>query len=113
MTSTAKTLLLALAGTIAASGAVAEPRYNPLKMQCADVKQVIRENGAVTLRYMSTRVRNLPLYNRYVRNTNYCPSGQVATPANVPSADNPHCPVNICEYRSYDDDRIIIAPSPN
>lgn len=111
MTSTARTLLLAACASLAAGSAQAEPRYNPLTLQCAEVKAVIREHGAVTLRYMSTRVPNLPLYNRYVRNTNFCPSGQVAVPANVPTADNPDCPVNICEYRSFDDDRILIAPS--
>lgn len=105
MNSTAKMILLTASGVVAASGANAEPRYNPRIMQCADVQQAIRDNGAVTLRYMSTRVQNLPLYNRYVRNSSYCDSSEFATPANVPTADNPICRVNICQHRTRDDER--------
>lgn len=105
MTSTAKAFALAALAVVTAAGAQAEPTYNPRKMQCEAVQQSIRANGAVTLRYTSTRVRNLPLYNRYVRNSAYCSSDEFATPANVPTLDNPNCRVNICEHRSRDDER--------
>lgn len=105
MNSTAKFLLLAAVGFAAASGTHAEPRYNPRIMQCAAVQQAIRDHGAVTLRYMSTRVQNLPLYNRYVRNSGYCDSSEFATPSNVPTVDNPTCRVNICQHRTRNDER--------
>jgi hypothetical protein len=105
MTSTAKAIALAALAVATATGAQAESRFNPRKMQCEDVQQVIRANGAVTLRYTSARVRNLPLYNRYVRNSAYCAPDEFASPANVPTLDNPDCRVNICEHRSNDDER--------
>jgi hypothetical protein len=106
MTSTGKAILLAAFAAVVAGSAQAEPRYNPRKMQCEDVQQVIRDHGSVTLRYTSARVPNLPLYNRYVRNSGYCPQGEGAAPANVPTRDNPHCRVNICEQREWDDNRV-------
>lgn len=90
----------------AAGPTLAEPRYNPLKMSCEAVQDVIRENGAVTLRYTSTRVKNLPLYNRYVRNSSYCEMNEVAVPAIVPTRDRERCGVKVCEHRDTERHRI-------
>lgn len=85
--------------------AFAEPRYNPRKMSCEAVQGVIREHGAVTLRYTSTRVKNLPLYNRYVRNSSFCDMTEVAVSAFVPTIDRERCPVKLCEHRDIERDR--------
>lgn len=94
-------LLLAGAGS-----AGADPRYNPLNMRCEAVKDVIRQHGAVTLRYNSTRVKNLPLYNRYVRNSSFCDFNEEAVPAIVPTLDTERCGVNICQHRENERRRI-------
>ena len=82
--------------------AEAEPRYNPRKMSCEAVQDAIRGHGAVTLRYTSTRVKNLPLYNRYVQNTSYCDMTEVAVSASVPTIDRERCPVKLCEHRDVE-----------
>lgn len=89
-----------------AGPAGAEPRYNPLKMRCEAVKEVIRQHGAVTLRYTSTRVKNLPLYNRYVQNSSFCDVNEEAVPALVPTLDRERCGVKICEHRENERRRI-------
>ncbi|AGS21421.1 hypothetical protein REMIM1_CH01591 [Rhizobium etli bv. mimosae str. Mim1] len=55
---------------LAASPAAAISRYNPLTMNCAGVRAAIHNQGAVIFRYQSPR--GLPLYDRYVRNSNDC-----------------------------------------
>lgn len=55
---------------LAASPAAAISRYNPLFMSCAGVRAAIHNQGAVIFRYQSPR--GLPLYDRYVRNSNDC-----------------------------------------
>ncbi|MBB4067133.1 hypothetical protein [Gellertiella hungarica] len=101
--------LMIVAGLLAVgvSAANAEPRYNPRKMTCEAVQDVIRAHGAVTLRYNSTRVKNLPLYNRYVRNSYFCDTNETAVPASVPTADRDRCPVKVCEQRDFERDRRI------
>nr|WP_316653554.1 hypothetical protein [uncultured Gellertiella sp.] len=108
MKTTGKNILAAVLALGCASGAVAEPRYNPTKMSCSAVQGVIDQQGAVTLRYQSTRVRNLPLYNRYVSNSHYCPSGEYAASANVPTLDDPTCRVQVCQQR--DNDNQVLFP---
>lgn len=97
-----RTFLLSSLCLASASAALAEPRYNPRKMSCEAVQDVIAEHGAVTLRYTSTRVKNLPLYNRYVRNTSYCDMTEVAVSASVPTLDRERCPVKVCEHRDVE-----------
>ena len=88
-----------LAASVFAGPAVAEPRLNPTKMTCAQVQAAIEDYGAVTLRYSSQRVRNLPLYNRYVSKSHYCEFKKAAVPTSVPTRDRRACPVKICDYR--------------
>lgn len=91
----------------ASAQAYAEPRYNPRKMSCEAVQDTIRAHGAVTLRYTSTRVKNLPLYNRYVRNSSFCDMTEVAVSASVPTLDRDRCPVKVCEHREIERHRIM------
>lgn len=110
MTSTAKTLVLAMLAASMSTAAFAAPTYNPTKMSCDAVQDTIRQHGSVMLRYTSSRVKNLPLYDIYVRSSNFCRQGEVAVQASVPTADRKNCPVSNCEFRSADDDNDFFVP---
>lgn len=79
------------------SSAMAIERYNSTSLACENVRQILRSQGAAILRYPSTRVPGLPLYDRYVRNSNSCSPGDYAERATVPTRDNPACPVLNCK----------------
>ena len=111
MTSTARTLLLATLAASLGTAALAAPTYNPTKMTCESVQNTIDQHGSVMLRYTSARVKNLPLYDIYVRNSNFCQQGEVAVSASVPTTDRKNCPVANCEFRSADDDNDLFFPS--
>ncbi|MEM9107376.1 MAG: hypothetical protein AAGC96_17130, partial [Pseudomonadota bacterium] len=50
-------------------------RYNVTTMTCASIQQRVQSEGAAILRWESTRVPGLPLYDRYVRNSGFCEPG--------------------------------------
>ncbi|MBX5183859.1 hypothetical protein HJB88_14630 [Rhizobium sp. NZLR5] len=90
-----KKIALALMLVLAASPALAISRYNPLTMSCANVRAAIHNRGAVIFRYQSPR--GSPLYDRYVRNSNYCDATDYAEWTHIPSKDNPRCQVLNCQ----------------
>ena len=92
-----KRFLCALTVLAIAGPAAAISRYNAPSMTCEAARQAIRSQGAVILRYPSTRVKSLTLYDRYVRNSGQCDDGQYAERAYVPTRDNPRCPVLQCK----------------
>ena len=92
-----KTILLAACLTLVAAEAQAISRYDPTHMSCGKVQATIARQGAVILRYQSTRVPGLPLYDRYVQSEQFCTMGEVRKRAYVPSADTKSCPVYICK----------------
>jgi methyl coenzyme M reductase subunit C len=94
---TMKTILLAACLTLIAAEAQAVSRYDPTSMSCGKVQATIARQGAVILRYQSTRVPGLPLYDRYVQSQQFCTMGEVRTRAYVPSADTKSCPVYKCK----------------
>lgn len=96
-------VVLALALTLASAEAHAISRYYSQRMTCDTVQAAIRNEGAVILRYSSTRNPSLPLYDRYVLHDGYCEYGEYAKFATVPTRDAASCPVYKCEQRSYDD----------
>ncbi|BCG93403.1 hypothetical protein [Mesorhizobium sp. 131-2-1] len=96
-----KTILLAALMTLMAAEAQAISRYDPTRMSCGRVQATIASQGAVILRYQSTRVPGLPLYDRYVKDERFCNMGEVRARAYVPSADAKSCPVFICERPEY------------
>jgi hypothetical protein len=78
-------------------------------MDCAGVRSTIAREGAVILRYQSPRTPGLPLYDRYVRNDQFCERGEILDRAFVPSADRKSCPVYKCKVPDLEDrfDRFI------
>ncbi|RWA60619.1 hypothetical protein [Mesorhizobium sp.] len=97
-----KTILLAALMTLVAAEAQAISRYDPTRMSCDRVQGTIARQGAVILRYQSTRVPGLPLYDRYVRDERFCDLGEVRKRAYVPSADAKSCPVFVCKRPDFD-----------
>jgi len=92
-----RVLLTALAGLAFISAASAESRYEIGGWSCERVKATIAREGAAILRYRSARNPSLSLYDRYVRDTRFCPPGQVIAYASVPAADTKSCPVRRCK----------------
>ena len=74
---TMKTVLLAACLTLVAAEAQAISRYDATRMSCGKVQATIAREGAVILRYQSTRVPGLPLYDRYVQSQQFCNMGEV------------------------------------
>lgn len=103
-----KRIALAILMIAAASPALAISRYNVPGMTCEAARQAIRSEGAVILRYPSTRVSKMTLYDRYVRNSDYCDDNEYAERAYVPTRDNPRCPVLACEPKSNLDGMMFI-----
>lgn len=80
-------------------------RHNIGSMSCAAVQGILEREGAAILRYPSTRVQGMTLYDRYVADGRYCSSDEYGKRATVPVGDTANCPVLRCEKRSYDDCR--------
>lgn len=103
------TCATAAAAIIAAAGpAHAISRYNSATLTCEGARQAIRSEGAVIIRYPSTRVGKMTLYDRYVRNSDYCDPNEYAERAYVPTSDSPRCPVLACEPKSNLDGMMFI-----
>jgi len=84
---------------LAASPAFAISRYDTPSMTCSAVQRTIDQEGAAILRYPSTRVKNMTLYDRYVRNSRQCEFGENAERTTVPTRDRQNCSVYHCEPR--------------
>ena len=87
----------------AAADASAISRYDIGGMNCAKVKGIIQSEGAAILRYRSWHNPALTLYDRFVKDSRYCQSSEVATRASVPTADNNYCPLRKCIEREIVD----------
>ncbi|MGE0282432.1 MAG: hypothetical protein AB7P20_17720 [Rhizobiaceae bacterium] len=94
------------------SQAHAISRYQSMRMSCDEVRSVIREEGAVILRWQSKTVANLPRYERFVSDSRFCSSNEITVFSSVPTRDSRACTVKKCEPYDPEDDfgggRIII-----
>ena len=95
---TMRNLMLALAAcfSLLAVEAHAISRYMSTSMTCSKVKAIISLDGAAIMQHRSPRT-GITLYDRYVKNRLFCPGGQTADRAYIPTSDLPACPVNRCE----------------
>lgn len=87
-------ILVAIA-LLAATEAQAISRFSSDRMSCASVQQRIVSNGAAIVSYTSRRGN--PLYDRFVRNAQFCQLGQVTEYAYITAVDTKSCPVLRCE----------------
>lgn len=95
--------------------AAAISRIETTRTDCADIRATLVREGAAILRYTSKR--GLPIYDRYVSDSLYCPGRETGVWASVPARDTNRCRVISCDaYASDDDDlfrfkpRLRIAP---
>lgn len=103
-------MALVIAALVLPAEAHAISRYNSTSMSCDRIRATIGREGAVILRYKSTRNPSLQLYNRYVANWRMCDTGETTELAYVPSADRKSCPVLKCVVVDLDDEYILRRP---
>lgn len=89
--------LVMIAVTLVAQPALAISRYNSTALTCDQVRQRVINEGAVILRYPSTRVKGMTLYDRYVTRNAQCDPHEYAERAYVPTRDTARCPVLNCQ----------------
>jgi hypothetical protein len=87
-----KRLVLALLIAQAASAAVAQAGPTTQTMTCARVQGLVAAQGAVVLHTGPTT------YDRFVRDSSFCPHPLTAQTAFVRTADVAHCPIGgLCQ----------------
>ncbi|MEW9805810.1 hypothetical protein [Mesorhizobium marinum] len=91
-----KRLTLAAVIALSASDAFAVSRYDITNLTCESVQALIRTEGSAILAYRSSGILGLPIYDRYVRDQQFCDFGEVARGAGVPTTDKKYCPVKKC-----------------
>ena len=69
-------------------------RYMVQNMTCAEVQDSVDRDGVAIL-YRKAQ-SGTPLYDRYVANESFCPSGQDTIKESVPTADTKACRVRKC-----------------
>ena len=77
-----KRLALAILISMLATESLAISRYEVGNKSCGELHAIVRRDGAAILRWRSQRTGN-PLYERFVRNWNYCPAGQTTAVAQL------------------------------
>jgi hypothetical protein len=89
--------IMTTAAALLAQPALAISRYNSTALTCDQVRQRVINEGAVILRYPSTRVKGMTLYDRYVTRNAQCDPHEYAERAYVPTRDTARCPVLNCQ----------------
>lgn len=90
-------LALAAAASVLASPVAAIQRYNADRLSCAEIRGIIRDDGAAIMRYRSKMNPSLVLYDRYVRDRFFCTWREDAVRAWIPSNDRERCGVLKCD----------------
>lgn len=81
-------------------------RYTITNMACEKVQSLVRNDGAAILRYPSKKVAGMTLYDRYVRDSNFCAfPHEYAERAWVPAKDDKTCAVRVCKPHIEDEFR--------
>lgn len=88
---------------VMSTSASAISRYTSTSMTCASVKAKVRNEGAVILRWASSRTGNT-LFGRFVANRGYCSSGEVTEQRAIPASNTKKCLVLKCVRPSFSDD---------
>lgn len=96
MSSLIKRLAVVVPLLMGVGNAFGENRYDIDGMTCEQVQALLQSEGAATLRYQSKRVIGLPVYDRYVRNRQYCDMDQITSRTGIPTADKKYCAVFKC-----------------
>jgi hypothetical protein len=97
MTRILPTILLAAGLASIALPAIAIERISIAGMDCQTIRSTLATEGAAILRHASARVPGMTLFDRYVRNAGYCPSGMVGEWRYLPASDTKSCRVMGCK----------------
>ncbi len=99
-TPTMKAILVPLVIAGFSTGAMAQSGPTTLNMTCAQAAGLVASRGAVVL-------RTGPItYDRYVRDSSFCPYPDSARPAWVRTADTAQCPIGgVCRSQEVEVDR--------
>jgi hypothetical protein len=83
------------------AGAIAQ--LQTASASCERVQALLEAEGAMILRWRSTRRPELPRYGRFVSSSRFCTPGEGAFAAFVPAADTRSCQVYQCRKIEFDD----------
>jgi hypothetical protein len=76
--------------------AIAQERFDTLRMSCAASAGLVRRAGAVILHSGPN------IYDRYVNAQNFCSRDEIMKPTWVPAADTPQCFVGyVCQREAW------------
>lgn len=92
----------AMALSLIAAEAHAINRYTSTSMTCAAAAATISSEGAAIMSHQSTRTGNL-IYDRYVRNRQFCQPNETTVRAWIPTSDRKSCPVYRCKEIQFSD----------
>jgi hypothetical protein len=92
-------LAVGVLGFIAAESHAAE-KFAASNATCERVKGLIARDGEVVLRFPSSRVAGMTLYDRYVQNDRRCESNDMTISKFVATADHPRCELSVCSPNS-------------
>ncbi|MCP1199832.1 hypothetical protein [Notoacmeibacter sp. MSK16QG-6] len=81
--------------------AFAAPRINIDGASCRDARRIVAQNGAAILRY-SSRQSNRLLYDRFVADSYFCQSDEVALPKTIFRREGT-CRLLTCQIPDYED----------
>ncbi len=84
-------VVLVTAGQAEAAAQLSSP-----SMSCASLKNAVSSAGAAIVSYRSNQVGGLRLYDRLVRNSQFCSADEVTETKLVPALDTPNCPLPRC-----------------
>jgi hypothetical protein len=79
-------------------------RYVSTSMTCSKVKATISRDGAAIMQHRSPRT-GVTLYDRYVKNRQFCAFGETTELTYIPTSDLPACPVSRCKQIEFFDFR--------
>ena len=77
-------------------------RYTSTSMTCAAANATIASQGAAIMSHQSARTGNL-IYDRYVRNRQFCQPNETTVRAWIPTSDRKSCPVYRCREIQFSD----------
>ena len=70
-------IAVAAAVPLFATDAIAATRYDISNMACSEVQALVKREGEAVLAYRSSSILGLPIYDRYVKDRQYCASSEV------------------------------------
>jgi hypothetical protein len=90
---------------ISVSDVGAAAQLNAARMTCADLQMAVEQSGSAIVPYQSQRSPGLSLYERYVRNSQFCVGNDITEVDFVATGDRLNCPLERCVRRDCGSNR--------